>query len=122
MNSIFVRIAIVAFAAFGLYKMFPQIARPVDYYIQNPVFQKDVLTPAIVTANKILPDKIQIPAPQVMGVQTEYQGDSPLKQITDQVTKQAGDLAAQQIVQIKKTAADQFCQVLIEKIKTECAQ
>lgn len=120
MDNIFVRIVIIAFAAIGLYKMFPQIAKPVDYYIKNPTFQKDVLSPAVVTANKILPDKIKIPTPQVMGVQTEYQGDSPIKQLTDQVSKQASDLAAEQIKQIKKQAADQFCQALIEKIKTEC--
>jgi len=122
MNNIFIRIAIITFALFGLYKMFPQIAGPVDYYVKNPTFQKDVLSPAIVMANKILPDKIQIPTPQIMGVQTDAQGESPLKQITDEVTKQASDLAAQQIIQIKKSAADQFCQVLIEKIKTECGQ
>jgi hypothetical protein len=113
---------VVVLASFGLYKMFPQIAGPVDYYIKNPTFQKDIVSPAVVLANKILPEKIQIPTPEVMGVQTEFQGESPIKQLTDQVTKQASDLAAQQIVQIKKTASDQFCQALLEKIKTECGQ
>lgn len=102
--------------------MFPQISNPVDYYIKNPAFQQGVVSPAILTANKILPDKLQIPTPQIMGVSTEYSGESPLKQLTDQVTKQASDLAAEQITQIRKTASDQFCQALIEKIKTECGQ
>lgn len=122
MNNIFVRVVLVVLAGFGLYKMFPQIAKPVDYYLQNPSFQKDVVVPAVVTANRILPDKIQlpVPTPQVMGVSTEYQNSSPLKQLTDEVGKQAQDLAAQQLEQIKKTATDQFCATLIEKIKTEC--
>lgn len=122
MNNIFVRIILITLASIGLYKTFPQVSKPIDYYIKNPSFQTDVVVPAVAVANKILPEKIQIPSPQVMGVQTEYQDESPLKKITDQVSKQASDLAAQQIIQIKKTASDQFCQVLLEKIKTECAQ
>lgn len=122
MNNIIVRIAIIILAVFGVYKMFPQISGPVDYYVKNPSFQNGFVSPAITSMNKVLPDKIQIPTPQIMGVQTDSLGDSPIKQITDQVSKQASDLAAQQIIQIKKTAADQFCQVLIEKIKTECGQ
>lgn len=122
MNNIFVRIILVALAIFGLYKMFPQISKPVDYYIGNPSFQNSVVIPAISGANKILPAKIQIPipTPQVMGTATEYTGDSPLKQITDEVSKKAADLANEQLNQIKKAAADQFCSILIEKIKSDC--
>ncbi len=108
------------FALFGLYKMFPQISKPVDYYIKNPTFQNSVVVPAVQTANNILPDKIKLPTPQVMGTYTDYTVDSPLKQITDEVTKKAADLANDQIIQIKKAASDQFCSILIEKIKSDC--
>jgi hypothetical protein len=120
MNNIFVRIVLIAFALFGLYKMFPQISKPVDYYLKNPSFQNSVVIPAVQTANNILPDKIKIPTPQVMGTYTDYSGDSPLKQITDEVSKKAADLANEQIIQIKKSASDQFCTILIEKIKSDC--
>jgi len=120
MNNIFIRIILIVLALFGLYKMFPQISKPVDYYLKNPTFQNSVVIPAVQTANNILPDKIKIPTPQVMGTYTDYNGDSPLKQITDEVTKKAADLANDQINQIKKSATDQFCSILIEKIKSDC--
>jgi len=100
--------------------MFPQISKPIDYYLKNPSFQNSVVLPAIKTANNILPDKIKIPTPQVMGTYTDYSDTSPLKQITDEVTKKAADLANDQINQIKKSATDQFCTILIEKIKSDC--
>lgn len=120
MNNIFVRIVIIILAVFGLYKMFPQISKPIDYYIQNPSFQNSVVIPAVQTANNILPDKIQIPTPQVMGASTDYSGDSPLKQISDEVSSKAAQLANDQINQIKKAASDQFCSILLEKIKSDC--
>lgn len=120
MNNIFVRIILIVFALFGLYKMFPQISQPVDYYVKNPAFQNSVVVPAVNVANNILPDKLKIPTPQVMGTYTEFTGDPPLKQITDEVTKKAADLANDQINQIKKSASDQFCSILIEKIKSDC--
>ena len=122
MNNIFVRITIIALALIGVYKIFPQVSTPVDYYIKNPRFQSGVVLPAVNLANKVLPDKIQIPTPDVMGVATEYVGDSPLKSITDEITRQTASLAAYQIEQIKKTASDQFCNALLEKIKTECGK
>ncbi len=120
MNNIFVRIILIVLALFGVYKMFPQISKPVDYYVKNPSFQNSVVIPAITTANNVLPDKIQIPTPQVMGTYTDYTADSPLKQITDEVSSKAAQLATEQINQIKKTASDQFCTILIEKIKADC--
>ncbi|HOX96194.1 MAG TPA: hypothetical protein PLI45_02335 [Candidatus Woesebacteria bacterium] len=120
MNNIFVRILLIALAVFGLYKMFPQISKPVDYYIKNPNFQNSVVIPAVNTANNILPDKINIPTPQVMGTYTDNSGDSPIKQITTEVSSKAAELANEQLNQIKKAASDQFCSILLEKIKTDC--
>lgn len=120
MNNIFVRILLIVLALFGVYKMFPQISKPIDYYVKNPDFQNSVVLPAINTANNVLPDKIQIPTPQVMGTYTDYTADSPLKQITDEVSSKAAQLATDQINQIKKSASDQFCTILIEKIKADC--
>ncbi|KKS94690.1 MAG: hypothetical protein UW68_C0010G0010 [Candidatus Collierbacteria bacterium GW2011_GWB1_44_6] len=122
MDNLFIRIFIISLALFGVYKMFPQISGPVDYYVKNPKFQSSVVSPAVNMANNVLPDKIQIPTPKVMGVDTEYTGDSPLKTITDEISKQAASLAASQIEQIRKTASDQFCNALLEKIKTECGK
>lgn len=120
MDNIVIRFVILSLALVGVYKIFPQVSGPVDYYLKNPKFQSGVVVPAVATANKILPDKLQIPTPDVMGVATEYTGDAPLKTITDEISKQAASLAASQIEIIKKTASDQFCNALLEKIKTEC--
>jgi hypothetical protein len=100
--------------------MFPQVSKFVDYYLKNKTFQSSVVSPAVKTANSILPSKIQIPTPQVMGDSTEYTSDSPLKQISDQVGSQAAAIANDQLNQIKKAASDQFCQVLLEKVKSDC--
>lgn len=120
MNNIFVRIILITLALFGLYKMFPQVSQPVDYYLKNPTFQNSVVIPAVQTANNLLPDKIKIPTLAVMGTYTDYSEDSPLKQITDEVSKKAADLTNEQIIQIKKSATDQFCSILLEKIKSDC--
>lgn len=123
MGNIIIRILIVVLAALGIYKTFPQVSKSVDYYIKNPKFQSGVLSPAVGIANKVLPDKLQLPTPsEVMGVSTDASMSSPLKEITDEVTKQASILAGEQIDQIKKSASDTFCKVLIEKIQTECGQ
>lgn len=120
MNNIFVRILLIAFALFGLYKMFPQVSHFVDYYVKNPSFQNSVVIPAVKLADSVLPDKLKIPTPEVMGVSTDSSESSPLKQVTDQVTQSAANIANDQINQIKKAAGDQFCTILLEKIKSEC--
>jgi len=123
MNNIFARILIITLATFGVYKMFPQISRPVDNYIKQPKFQSGVVIPAVNTANKILPDKLQIPTPsQIMGVATDSTDASSIKDLTDEITRQAASLAGEQINQIKKSASDAFCSTLVEKIKSECGQ
>lgn len=120
MNNIFVRIVLIMFAVFGVYKMFPQVSKPVDYYIKNPKFQNSVVAPAINTANQVLPEKIQIPTPQVMGSYTDNPENSPLKQLTDEVSSKAAEIASDQLEQIRKSASDQFCKVLLEKVKSDC--
>ena len=123
MNNIFTRILIITLATFGVYKMFPQISQPVDNYIKQPKFQSGVVIPAVNTANKILPDKLQIPTPsQIMGVATDSTDASSIKDLTDEITRQAASLAGEQINQIKKSASDAFCSTLVEKIKSECGQ
>lgn len=123
MGNILIRTLIVVLAALGIYKTFPQVSRPVDYYIKNPNFQTGVVRPAINIANRALPSKLQIPTPEaVMGISTDASMSSPLKEVTDQVTKQATDLAGEQIKQIRINATDTFCKVLIEKIQTECGK
>ena len=121
MNNIFVRILIITLALFGVYKMFPQISGPVDYYVKNPQFQTSVIKPAVNLANKVLPEKIQIPTPGIMGVSTEYT-ESPLKSITDEISKQAASVAASLLKESTKAVSDQFCSSLLEKIKTECGK
>jgi hypothetical protein len=122
MGNIVIRTVIIVLAAIGVYKVFPQVQKPVDYYIKNPKFQNSVVSPAITIANKVLPPKLQLPTPSaVMGISTESSTVSPIKQITDEVGRQAANLANEQIVQIKKSATDNFCKVLMEKIQSECA-
>jgi len=120
MNNIFVRVLVFMFATFGMYKMFPQISKPVDYYIKNPSFQSGVVSPAVNNVNKLLPEKIQIPTPTVLGAVSSEYTEPPLKTLTDEISKQVASAAAEQVVNIKKTASDQFCQALLEKIKSEC--
>lgn len=120
--NIIARIIIVLLASFGVYKMFPQISGPIDFYLKDPKFQTEAVIPAIKTANTILPNKLQIPEPTVLGTETSALTESPLKTISDVVTQQVASIAAEQVVNIKRAASDQFCQALIEKIKTECGQ
>lgn len=123
MGSILIRVLIVMLASLGVYKTFPQVSRPIDYYIKNPKFQSDVLSPAVNLANKALPTKLQIPTPAlVMGASTDASTSSPIKEITDEVSRQAAEIAGEQIDLIRKSATDNFCKVLIEKIQTECGQ
>jgi tRNA A37 threonylcarbamoyltransferase TsaD len=102
--------------------MFPQVSGVVDYYIKNPQFQQGAVVPAIKTANNILPSKFQIPEPTVLGSETSSSVESPLKSVTDEISQQVASIAAQQVVNIKKSAQEQVCQALLEKLKTECGQ
>jgi hypothetical protein len=122
MNNIAVRFLVLTLAGFGTYKMFPQVAGPIDYYVKNPQFQQGVVLPAIKTANNILPSKLQITEPKVLGSETTSATESPLKTITDELGSQVASIAAQQVVNIKKSASDQVCQALLEKLKSECGQ
>lgn len=116
------RTLILILAGFGVYKMFPQVSGPVDYYVKNPQFQEGVVIPAVQTANSILPSKLQIPEPDVLGAQTSTFTESPLKTITDEVGKKVASAAADQVVVIKNAAANQVCQALLEKLQSECGQ
>jgi len=120
--NVLTRFIVLLLAGFGVYKMFPQVSAPVDYYVKNPEFQKGVLVPAVKTANKVLPSKLQISEPQVLGAETSSYSESPLKSVTDEVTKQVASIAAEQVVVIKNAAANQVCQALLEKLKSECGQ
>lgn len=120
-----IRFALIALAAIGIYKTVPPVQKSVDYYLNDPKIQTQVIIPATKIANKALPSKFQLPVPTtpaVMGTATDAPISSPLKELTDSISRQAADLASEQVKQIKKTASDQFCQVLIEKIKSECGQ
>ena len=121
MNNIFIRIAIFSLALFGVYKMFPQISQPVDYYVKNPQFQSSIISPAVELANKVLPDKIQIPTPKIMGVTTEYT-QSPISSITEEISRQAASVAASLFEKSSKAVSEQFCNALLEKIKSECGK
>jgi len=121
MNNIILRIVIIGLALIGVYKMFPQISGPVDYYIKNPNFQSGVVKPAVQMANKVLPEKIQIPTPNIMGVSSDYT-EPPLKMLTDEITGQVASVAASILKESSKAVSDQFCTTIIEKIKTECGK
>ena len=121
MGNIFIRIVLITLASVGVYKTFPQISKPVDYYLKNPKFISNIVHPAVNTANKVLPEKLQIPTPPaIMGVTTDSSTSSPIKELTDEITRQAASVAGEQIEQLKKSASDAFCSALVEKIKTEC--
>ncbi len=122
MNNLIARFFILVLAGFGVYKMFPQVGGAVDYYVKNPQFQQGAVIPVIKTANKILPSKLQIQEPQVLGTETSSFTESPLKSVTDEIGKQVASIAAEQVVNIKKSAQDQVCQALLEKLKSECGQ
>ena len=120
MGSIALRLLITALASLGIYKTFPQVSEPVNYYIQNPQFQQGIVSPAIKTANSILPSKLQIPTPALVLGESTDSGISPLQSLSEEVSKKAAGIAGEQVEQIKKSATGAFCQVLIEKIQSEC--
>lgn len=116
------RAIILFLASFGVYKMFPQIAEPVDYYVKNPQFQEQVVLPIIEKTNAALPSKIQIPTPVVLGSETSAYDESPIKKITEDVGQKVASMAAEQVVVIKNAAQNQVCQALLEKLQSECGQ
>ncbi len=116
------RTLILILAGFGVYKMFPQVAGPVDYYVKNPQFQSGVVLPAVQTANSVLPSKLQLPEPNVLGTETSVYTESPLKTLTDEVGQKVASVAAEQVIVIKNAAANQVCQALLQKLQSECGQ
>jgi len=116
------RTLILILAGFGVYKMFPQVAGPVDYYVKNPKFLEGVIRPVVQTANSVLPSKLQIPESDVLGAQTTTYAESPLKTITDEVGKKVASAAADQVVVIKNAATNQVCEALLQKLQSECGQ
>lgn len=131
------RLALIAAFAFGIWKFYPRLAPAIQPILANPkVFGAEIIGPVIRTINEILPDNLQIPSPrqsdseggptsnsQVSGASTSSpnSSDNPnLTNIVDQVKQKAGEIAQDQIEAAKKEAGKAFCQVLIEKVKTEC--
>lgn len=130
------RLALLAIIALGAWKFYPRLKPAIQPILANPkTLGAEIIDPAIRTINKILPDKIQIPVPTnsdrppeakdgaVDGASTSSPNSSNnpnLTNIVDQVKQKAGEIAQDQIDAAKKEAGKAFCQVLIEKVKTEC--
>lgn len=127
------RLALVAAAVFGLYKLYPRLKPALEPIIKPEILGAEIIHPAIKTLNEFLPDNYQIPIPsdtaanpdggQVSGAETST-NSSNLSNLTNtiinSVKQQARELAQEQIDAAKQEAGKAFCQVLIEKVKTEC--
>ncbi|MEK7525060.1 MAG: hypothetical protein AAB548_01670 [Patescibacteria group bacterium] len=123
------RLALVVAAVFGVYKLYPRLQPTLEPIIKPEVLGAKIIHPAIKTINDFLPDKFQIPSPrqsdseggQVDGAATSNNAVSNVvNTVIEDVKKKAGEIAEEQIDAAKKEAGKAFCQVLIEKVKTEC--
>ena len=110
------RIALLLAAVFGAYKLYPRFQPVLEPIIKPKVLGAKIIHPAIKTINDFLPDNLQIakvPGDQVSDV---------VNTVIEDVKKKAGEIAEEQIKAAKIEAGKAFCQVLIEKVKTECGQ
>lgn len=124
------RLALVVAAVFGLYKLYPRFKPILEPIIKPEVLGAEIIHPAIKTINNFLPDNFQIPIPsdtaanpdggQVSGAETTTAVSNIVNTAIEDVKKKAGDIAQEQIDAAKQEAGKAFCQVLIEKVKTEC--
>lgn len=131
-----IRIAILIAAVFGSYKLYPRFKPVLAPIIKPEVLGAQILHPAIKTINEFLPDNIQIPIPKETDVADENQdvnngqvsgattSNNPVSNVVttiiEDVKKKAGEVANEQIDAAKTEAGKAFCQVLIERVKTEC--
>src|SRR3989338_4810427 len=107
------RIALLLAAVFGVYKLYPRFKPVLEPIIKPEVLGAKIIHPAIKTINDFLPDNFQIAkAP-------EDQVNSVVNTVIEDVKKKAGEIAEEQIKAAKTEAGKAFCQVLIEKGKTE---
>jgi len=127
------RLAVVAAAVFGVYKLYPHFKPALEPIIKPEVLGAEIIHPAIKTINEYLPDNIQIPLPQpkdngnnstgqVSGATNSSPAANIVNTVIEDVKKKAGNVAQEQIDAAKAEAGKAFCQVLIERVKTECGQ
>ena len=119
------RIALLLAAVFGVYKLYPRFKPVLEPIIKPEVLGAKIIHPAIKTINDFLPDNFQIPLTadngQVSGAETSSNTVSNVvNTVIEDVKKKAGEIAEEQIKAAKAEAGKAFCQVLIEKVKTEC--
>ena len=132
-----IRIALLAGLLFGGYKLYPRVKPALEPIIDNPqVLGRQLAAPLINTINDILPDNLQIPVPKqtdqpsktadasgvVKGTNVSNPVSNIANTVVEEVKKKAGELAQEQIDAAKKEAGKAFCQVLIERVKSECGQ
>lgn len=124
-----IRLALLAGLVFGAVKFYPQYKPTIDPLLQNSkVLGTETLNPVIKNINEILPGNIKIPTFRRDSQESATSNSNPItdspqiKSLVDSVKQKAGEMAQEQIDAAKKEAGQAFCQVLIEKIKTECGQ
>lgn len=129
-----IRIAILAGLLFGGYKLYPKVKPTLEPIISNSqVLGAELATPIINTINQALPDNLQLPVPkksdrpseapkegQVKGTNVSNPVSNIVNTVMEDVKKKAGELAQEQIDAVKAEAGKAFCQVLIERVKSEC--
>ncbi len=111
-----VRLIVLLVLSFGLYHYWPMYSPYLKAMASQP---KDFLNPFVENINNVLPDKFQLPVAKEF-IEKKYQESPELQKIKEDIQKAATEAAQTEINKLKKTATDQFCDVLIEKIKTEC--
>ena len=121
-----IRIALLAGLVFGGYKLYPRFKPVLESIIKPEALGAQIIHPAIKTINDFLPDNFQIPLPtadsdgQISGAATNNAVSNVVNTVIEDVKKKAGEIAEDQIDAAKREAGKAFCQVLTEKVKTEC--
>ena len=128
LNNPLVRIALVAVGAFTLYRLVPVIMAKLPQEIVNPNFyQNRVLQPLqnLFSVDKL---KVNTGSEEVLSATDSNensnnispQQSTQVQVIVNQVKEQVSTTTKEGIDVIKKTANEQFCKALIEKIEKEC--
>lgn len=112
-----VRIALLVGLVFGGYKIYPRFRPAIEPILKPEVLGKQVVRPVVGNLNSLLPDRFQIPT-----TNTTTNDTTVTSKIMSEVKQKASEIADDQIEVIKKEAGKAFCQVLLEKIKSECGE
>jgi hypothetical protein len=83
-------------------------------------FDNRLLDPLVTAFNQIVPDNLQIKKQAVLGDQSTNSTEQVGNDIVQSAKDKISEFSQNQLQSVKKEATTQFCEVIIEKIRSEC--